>query len=195
MGDTKSECVFEDKKGGVDEYGLSELARQFLGGIFTHIQGMTALTNPTVNSYKRLGAVSTDSGATWAPTRATHGGNDRTHMVRVPDAPHYELRLADMAANSYLLPAAILAAGMNGIEGKADPGPRMKMPCSQIPPGTGKALPGNLLDALRAYEADEKLMVTLGGKFSKAYLALRNQEWQEYCAHLTEWELDTYFDN
>merc|ERR1711953_111756 len=60
-------CVFEDKKRG-DEYGLSEIAQHFLGGMFTHIRGMTAITNPTVNSYKRLGAASTDSGATWAPT-------------------------------------------------------------------------------------------------------------------------------
>jgi glutamine synthetase len=187
-------CVFEDAKGG-DEYGLSSLALNFLGGIIDHVQGMAAITNPTVNSYKRLGAPSTDSGATWAPTRCTHGGNDRTHMVRVPDEPHYELRLADMAANSYLLGAVLLAAGMNGIEAKSDPGPRMKKACSECPPGVGKPIPANMLDALRAFEADTKLMATLGDGFSKAYLVLRHKEWQDYCAHLTEWEVDNYFDS
>jgi len=167
---TGTQPLFENEDGSGDEYGLNELAINFLGGVVEHVQAMAAITNPNVNSYKRLGAGSTDSGATWAPTKCTHGGNDRTHMVRVPDHPHYEFRLADMAANSYLLAAVLLGAGLNGIEAKADPGPRMKIPCSEVPADVGKPIPSNMLDALRAFEADQKLMETLGMDFSKAYL-------------------------
>lgn len=80
-----------------------------------HIEALTAFGNPTVNSFKRIAASHTDSGATWAPSMATHGGNDRTHTIRVPDAPRLELRLGDMAMNPYLYPAAVLAAGLEGI--------------------------------------------------------------------------------
>ena len=95
------------KEAGAGEYEVSQLGWHFLGGIMNHAKGMCALTNPTVNSYKRLNARGTTSGATWSPTAATWAGNNRTALVRVPDERRMELRLADMSANPYLMAAAI----------------------------------------------------------------------------------------
>ena len=106
------------------EVGLSERGKHFLGGIMKHASALAAITNPTVNSYKRINAPRTTSGATWAPNTVTWTGNNRTHMVRVPGPGRFELRLPDGAANPYLLQAVIIAAGLSGVRSKADPGPR-----------------------------------------------------------------------
>ncbi|RUV08514.1 type III glutamate--ammonia ligase, partial [Mesorhizobium sp. M7A.T.Ca.TU.009.01.3.1] len=106
------------------ELGLSAKGRNFLGGIMKHASALAAITNPTVNSYKRINAPRTISGATWAPNTVTWTGNNRTHMVRVPGPGRFELRLPDGAANPYLLQAVIIAAGLDGIRSKADPGKR-----------------------------------------------------------------------
>ncbi|MEO1293083.1 MAG: type III glutamate--ammonia ligase, partial [Pseudomonadota bacterium] len=103
--------LFSDPNG---ELGVSRLGYHFLGGLMTHAAALSAITNPTVNSYKRINAPVTTSGATWSPNTITYGGNNRTHMVRIPDAGRFEFRLADGAANSYLLPAAMMAAGLDG---------------------------------------------------------------------------------
>jgi glutamate---methylamine ligase len=92
--------------------GLSEQGKHFLGGIMKHASALAAITNPTVNSYKRINAPRTMSGATWAPNSVTWTGNNRTHMVRVPGPGRFELRLPDGAANPYLLQAVIIAAGL-----------------------------------------------------------------------------------
>ena len=114
--------VFEDTG---DEMGLSKTAYHFLGGILHNAQALTAVFNPTVNSYKRIDAQVTTSGATWSPNAVTYGGNNRTHMVRIPDKGRFELRLMDGAANPYLLQAGILAAGLDGVESERDPGKRL----------------------------------------------------------------------
>ena len=88
-------------------------------------EALAAITNPTVNSYKRINAPPTLSGATWSPNTITYAGNNRTHMIRIPDAGRFEFRLADGAANPYLLQAALLVAGMDGIRNKRDPGKRL----------------------------------------------------------------------
>src|SRR6185312_7121957 len=110
--------------------------------------------NPTVNSYKRINAPPTLSGATWSPNTVTYGGNNRTHMIRIPDKGRFELRLADGAANPYLLPATILAAGLDGIKSGRDPGKRLDI--NMYTDGHSlegaRRLPLNLLDALRALE-------------------------------------------
>ena len=100
--------VFEDAQG---ELGLSETAYHFIGGVLHSAEALCAITNPTVNSYKRINAPPTLSGATWSPNTATYAGNNRTHMIRIPDAGRFELRLADGAANPYLLQAALLVGG------------------------------------------------------------------------------------
>lgn len=104
-------------------FGLSAKGKTFLGGIMKHASALAAVTNPTVNSYKRINAPRTISGATWAPNTVTWTGNNRTHMVRVPGPGRFELRLPDGAVNPYLLQAIIIAAGLSGVRSKADPGP------------------------------------------------------------------------
>ena len=111
--------LFEDPK---DPMGLSKLGYQFIAGVMHSAEALTAITNPTVNSYKRINAPRTLSGATWAPNTVTYTGNNRTHMIRIPDAGRFELRLGDGAANPYAMQAAVLIAGLDGIENKRDPG-------------------------------------------------------------------------
>ena len=113
--------VFADTTG---ELGLSALGYNFIGGVMQHADALCALPNPTVNSYKRINAPVTVSGATWSPNAVTYAGNNRTHMIRIPAGGRFELRLADGAANPYLLQAGILAAGLDGIAQQARPGDR-----------------------------------------------------------------------
>ncbi|MFD1883431.1 type III glutamate--ammonia ligase [Paracoccus pacificus] len=178
------------------ELGLSEQGRNFLGGIMAHGTGMTAITNPTVNSYKRINAPRTSSGATWAPNSLTWTGNNRTHMVRVPGPGRFELRLPDGAANPYLLQAVIIAAGLDGIRRKLDPGPRsdINMYTDGHLAKDAPKLPLNLLDALRAFEADETLNRALGAEFAAAYLKLKRMEWDSYVSHFSKWEHDHTLD-
>jgi glutamine synthetase len=170
-----------------DAMGLSAEGYHFLGGIMNHAPALAALTNPTVNSYKRINAPPTLSGATWSPSSVTWTGNNRTHMVRVPGAGRFELRLPDGAANPYLLQAAIIAA---------EPGPRRDIDMYQFGHSVTDApkLPLNLLDALRAFEADTQLRAALGEGFSAAYLNLKLQEWSRFAAHFTQWERDNTLD-
>lgn len=172
------------------ELGLSDRGRHFLGGIMKHAEALALITNPTVNSYKRINAPRTTSGATWAPNSVTWTGNNRTHMVRVPGPGRFELRLPDGAANPYLLQAVIIAAGLSGLKSEADPGPRhdIDMYAEGYKVKDAPKLPLNLLDAIRTYDADEELKVAMGEDFSSAYVKLKTQEWNNYCSHLSEWE-------
>jgi glutamine synthetase len=181
---------------GNDEMGLSSRGYHFLGGIMRHASALAAITNPTVNSYKRINAPRTASGATWSPNSVTWTGNNRTHMVRVPGKGRFELRLPDGAANPYLLQAVIIAAGLNGIRTEANPGRRHDIDMYQLGHTVTDApkLPLNLLDALRTYEEDEDLKRTMGLDFSAAYLKLKRQEWNGYASHFTQWERDTTLD-
>ncbi len=185
--------LFHDAKG---ELGLSPMAYHFLGGLMSHAAAMTAITNPTVNSYKRINAPRTVSGATWSPSSITFGGNNRTHMVRIPDEGRAEYRLPDNAANPYLLLASILAAGMHGVDEKMDPGKRLDidMYAEGHTVKNAKKLPLNLLDALRNFEQDKYLQEALGWEVSAGYLKLKHNEWNHYCRHLTQWERDTTLD-
>jgi len=185
--------LFED---GKDPLGLSDTARHFLGGIMKHATAMAALTNPTVNSYKRINAPRTTSGATWAPNSVTWTGNNRTHMVRVPGPGRFELRLADGAVNPYLFQAAIIAAGLDGIRTKADPGKRHDIDMYQDGHKVRGAprLPLNLLDALRAFDRDKVLKQVLGAEFSAAFLKLKMQEWNSFVSHFSNWEREHTLD-
>ena len=178
------------------ELGLSARGRNFLGGIMTHATAMAAITNPTVNSYKRINAPRTLSGATWAPNTVTWTGNNRTHMVRVPGPGRFEFRLADGAANPYLLQAVIIAAGLNGLANNADPGPRydIDMYAEGHTVTDAPRLPLNLLDALRAYEADTVLSEALGTEFSAAFCKLKHKEWNSFVSHFSRWEREHTLD-
>ena len=186
------ENAFEDNG---NPQGLSELGLNFIGGIINSADALAGFLNPTVNSYKRINAPRTTSGATWAPNSATWTGNNRTHMIRVPEGDRFELRLADGAVNPYLMPAAVLAAGLDGIENKRDPGPRMdiNMYTEGHTVGDAKKLPLNLVDALRALDGSTVLRNALGDLVS-AYLKLKQAEWNDFTRHLTQWERDTTLD-
>ena len=178
------------------ELGLSDQGRHYLGGIMRHAEAMAAITNPTVNSYKRINAPRTVSGATWAPNSVTWTGNNRTHMVRVPGPGRFELRLPDGAANPYLLQAAIIAAGLSGLEHAADPGPRhdIDMYAEGHLVKDAPKLPLNLLDAIRAFDADKELKAMLGEDFSASYIKLKGQEWDSFVSHFSRWEREHTLD-
>ena len=191
--ETEEVNKFSDDK---NELGLSDIGLYFLGGIMRHATSLTAITNPTVNSYKRINAPSTSSGATWAPNTATWSGNNRTHMVRVPGPGRFELRLPDGAANPYLLQAAIIAAGIDGVINKIDPGKRLDI--DMYKEGhkveNAKQLSLNLLDALRVFDSNTILKESLGNDFSKAYISLKTAEWNSYASHFSVWERDNTID-
>ena len=178
------------------ELGLSEKGRHFLGVIMKHASAFAAITNPTVNSYKRINAPRTMSGATWAPNSVTWTGNNRTHMVRVPGPGRFELRLADGATNPYLLQAVIIAAGLSGVKSEADPGKRYDIDMyaqGHTVRGAPK-LPLNMLDALRAYDKDKGLKEAMGKEFSEAYLKLKMEEWNSFVSHFSSWEKENTLD-
>jgi glutamine synthetase type III len=178
------------------ELSLSDQGRAFLGGIMKHAPALAAICNPTVNSYKRINAPRTSSGATWAPNTVTWTGNNRTHMVRVPGPGRFELRLPDGAANPYLLQAVIIAAGLDGVRTNADPGPRHDIDMYQMGHTVKGApkLPLNLLDALRDFNKDTTLKAMLGQEFSTAYVNLKRKEWDSYAAHFSRWEHENTLD-
>ncbi|BAS54988.1 glutamine synthetase [Leptolyngbya boryana NIES-2135] len=187
------ENLFYDPQG---ELGLSQLGYQFIAGVLNSAEALCAITNPTINSYKRINAPATLSGATWSPNTVSYSGNNRTHTIRIPDAGRFECRLPDGSANPYLLPAALIAAGLDGINQKLDPGVRRdnNSYTDPLPAGEAKTLPANLLDALRCLEKSEVIGKSLGKSFTSAYLKLKYQEWQQANASITPWELDNTLD-
>ena len=183
-------------EGPTGEVGLSERGMNFLGGIMKHASALAAITNPTVNSYKRINAPRTMSGATWAPNTVTWTGNNRTHMVRVPGPGRFELRLPDGAVNPYLLQAVIIAAGLSGIHSKANPGKRwdIDMYAEGHKVTDAPKLPLNMLDALREYDKDIELKAMMGEEFSSAYMKMKHQEWNSFVSHFSHWEKEHTLD-
>ena len=185
--------LFLDTK---DEMGLSKLAYNFLAGIMHSAEALCAVFNPTINSYKRLAAQTTTSGATWSPNAVTYSGNNRTHMIRIPDAGRFEFRLMDGSANPYLMQAGILLAGLDGIKNKRDPGKRLDI--NMYTDGAKirrvKRLPSTLLDALRLMEKNAVLNEGFGKEIVQSYLALKMQQWHAYTSHLSEWEREQTLD-
>lgn len=168
--------------------GLSPTAYAFIGGILEHAGGLQGVLAPTVNSYKRTGAISTSSGATWSPRRPTYGGNDRTHYLRVPDANRVELRGGDGSANPYLASAVTIAAGLDGIRRGTDPGE----------PGGGICpddLPMTLLHAMDALAQDAVVtgaLDSVGPGVADYFTALKRDEFFEWHSTVTPWEVDSY---
>ena len=196
-GDAATTNIFAgDGTGQTGEVGLSEKGKYFLGGIIKHASALAAITNPTVNSYKRLNAPRTASGATWAPNTVTWTGNNRTHMVRVPGPGRFEFRLPDGAVNPYLLQAVIIAAGLSGIASKADPGKRhdIDMYAEGHSVMDAPKLPLNMLDAMRAFDQDAGLKAAMGEEFAVAYLKLKTQEWNDFSNHFSVWEKTNTLD-
>ena len=194
--DGKTNAFAGDGGGQIGEVGLSAQGGHFLGGIMRHAEALAAITNPTVNSYKRINAPRTMSGATWAPNTVTWTGNNRTHMVRVPGPGRFELRLPDGAANPYLLQAVIIAAGLSGIRAKADPGKRwdIDMYAEGHMVTDAPRLPLNMLDAIRAFDSDTELKAMLGNDFSDSYIKMKHQEWTSFVSHFSAWEKENTLD-
>jgi len=182
-------------------FGLSELAYHFLGGLLKHARAYIAVTAPTVNSYKRLIVGAPASGATWAPVYVTYGGSNRTQMIRIPGPGRLEDRTIDGAANPYLAATVILAAGLDGIENKLDPGePNLgnmyETPEDELQRRGIELLPANLLDATRNLAQDDVLREALGRAIDEDYVdyfvRVKQAEFREYHEQVTDWELKRY---
>ncbi len=145
---------------------------------------MSLILNPTVNSYRRLNANTTDSGATWISSNVSWGGNDRTKLIRIPDKGRFELRQPDGSANPYLLQAVVLAAGYIGL--------RDQLRIEDLNDST--LLPKNLGEAIDAFENETDLQNLMGIDFSSALLNIKKSEWSEYLNAYSEWEAEFYND-
>jgi glutamine synthetase len=196
-GDTE---LFADESDGRG-LGLSPLGYSFIGGLLEHAQAMTAITCPTVNSYKRLASPAPDSGAAWSPVFATYGGNDRTHMLRVPDPGRVEDRCIDGSANPYLALSAIIAAGLDGISRQVNPGDPcelnlLKVSEQEVAEKGLVSMPMTLWHAVEHLEADEVLREGLGktpeGDYVDYFVATKRAEVRSSHAEVTPWELERY---
>lgn len=188
------ENLFLDKD---DPLGLSQTARWFLGGVLHHAAGLAAIVAPTVNSYKRLVRRATRSGATWAPVYITYGASNRTQMIRIPGPGRIEVRVVDGAANPYLAPAALLAAGLDGIDQRMDPGPPNNTNLYEasdeyLADQKIGFLPATLAEALDEFSDDRILREALGEEYAAYYLAVKREEWRAYHQSVSAWETDRY---
>jgi glutamine synthetase len=197
LGSAKQKNAFHDDsdKSGM---GLSELAYQFLAGVLEHARAVCAVAAPTVNSYKRLVVGRALSGATWAPAYIAYGDNNRTACVRVPYG-RLEIRLPDAGCNPYLVSAALIAAGLDGIDRKLDPGPPQNINLYQLSPeelaAKGiKLLPQSLHEAIEALEADAVVRDGLGPDLAREFMRLKRMEWTEYSRHVSDWESRRYLE-
>jgi len=190
---TDGKNVFADS---ADEMGLSNLAYEFLGGVLAHGRGLSALCSPTINSYRRLGATMTTSGSTWSPRYISYGGNNRTHMIRIPEGGRFECRSIDGSANLYLALAGILGAGLEGMEKHLKAGKRLdeNMFVRGLEFPDLQMLPTSLLEALQCLEQDSLLMHTLGEQGAKTFLEFKYQEWNTHNAEVTDWERSQYIN-
>jgi glutamine synthetase len=182
--------------------GLSELGYRFLGGVMSHARALTAVVAPTVNDYKRLSVgeflTGATSGFTWTPAFVSYGDNNRTHMFRVPEPGRFESRLVSGAVNPYLGLAAFVAAGLDGIRRKLDPGEpnigtNMYATSLEEMRRKGTALiPQSLPEALTALEDDHVIQEALGPELLPEFLKVKRQEWVKYHNTVSEWEIERY---
>ena len=181
--------------------GLSETAYHFIGGLKAHARAYSAITAPTVNSYKRLKLGSTSSGATWSPVWISYGYNNRTQMLRIPGPGRIEDRTIDGSCNPYLAATAVLAAGLDGIERKLDPGePNTEnlyaAPIDELRSRGLETLPATLVEAIGELEGDDVLRAALGrGRDEDVVdwiVGIKRDEWHRYHEQVTDWEVREY---
>lgn len=182
--------------------GLSTLAYQFLAGVMAHARALTAIVAPTVNDYKRLSVgeflTGVTSGFTWTPAFISYGDNNRTQMFRVPEPGRFECRLVSGAVNPYLGMAGFIAAGLDGIHRKLDPGePNVGRNMYTVKPEEVKRngiglVPQSLPEALAAFEDDPIIQEALGPALAAEFLKVKRQEWVRYHATISPWEIDRY---
>jgi glutamine synthetase len=188
---------------GRDRYGLglSRLGYQFAAGVLDHARALSAIVCPTVNSYKRMGVGPPSSGATWAPAYVAYGGNNRTQLMRVPEGGRIELRAVDGSANPYLAFAAVLAAGLDGIDRGLDPGrPNddnlYAVEAAAIAARGITAMPPTLLHAVEALVEDDVLRAAFGNTGTEDYVdyfaGVKAEEFRAWHSQVTDWEVDRY---
>ncbi len=187
-----------------DRLGLSKLAYNFLGGIIKNATSLAAFFNPTINSYRRINAPPTKSGASWSPSSISYTGNNRTHMIRVPDPGRFELRLMDGSSNPYLLQAGVMAAGLDGINNKTDPGEPLF--CNMYTDHKNypnlERLPNELEESLENLENSKVLREAFGEKVISSYIKLKKQEIESFDneerfdkrSPITSWERNNSLD-
>jgi len=180
-----------------DSLGLSQEAYFFIGGIMKHIKGMSAITNPLVNSYKRLVP------GYEAPTYIAWSAKNRSPLIRIPattgDFTRIELRSPDPTANPYFAIAACLTAGLDGIKNKINPPESVDLNIFEMTEQEKKehnidSLPKNLNEAIEELEKDELMMSVLGEHVAVRYVEAKKKEWQTYCAQVSEWEIKEYLN-
>ncbi len=186
------ENAFYDKNA---TYQISETGLNYIGGFLEHARGFCAITNPLVNSYKRLVP------GYEAPTHIAWSERNRSPLVRVPDrrgeGTRAELRMPDPSCNPYLALAVTLAAGLDGITRKLDPGPSINKNIYTMSQRERsrlkiKSLPANLNEAVDAMEKDSLMAKSLGNHIAKNYARAKRQEWADYIAQVHQWEVDNY---
>ena len=187
-----------------DELGLSKMAYNFLGGVIKNASSLSAFFNPTINSYRRINAPPTKSGATWSPSSISYTGNNRTHMIRIPDPGRFELRLMDGSVNPYLLQASVLAAGLDGLKNKINPGKPLN--CNMYEDHTKypdlPKLPNELHQSLDMLKDNKDMNEAFGKNVVNSYIKLRNSEINEFnkkenfdkTKTITRWERDNTLD-
>ncbi len=195
--------VFKDDRNAFadpdDEHGLSQTARYFMGGILEHARSMCAITNPTINSYRRLvlGAE--------APVYVAWSVMNRSALIRVPDhtedplTVNCEPRHTDTSANPYLAYAILVRAGLEGIKKKLDPGDPVNENIYKLSPERRrqmgiKSLPTSLGNAIELMETDDLTRRVLGTRSYDRFLEQKKKEWKDYCAYVSPWEHYRYFD-
>ncbi len=187
-----------------DKLGLSKMAYNFLGGVIKNASSLSAFFNPTINSYRRINAPPTKSGASWSPSSISYTGNNRTHMIRIPDPGRFELRLMDGSANPYLLQASVLAAGLYGLKNKVDPGEPLD--CNMYEdhakyPDLPK-LPDELTQSLNLLQNSKEMNDAFGKETINSYIKLRKSEINEFdnkenfdkSKPVTQWERQNTLD-
>ena len=187
-----------------DKLGLSKMAYNFLGGVIKNASSLSAFFNPTINSYRRINAPPTKSGASWSPSSISYTGNNRTHMIRIPDPGRFELRLMDGSANPYLLQASVLAAGLYGLKNKVDPGEPLD--CNMYEdhakyPDLPK-LPDKLTQSLNLLQNNKEMNEAFGKETINSYIKLRKSEIEEFdnkenfdkSKPVTQWERQNTLD-
>ena len=187
-----------------DRYGLSKIAYNFLGGVMKHAESLSAFFNPTINSYRRINAPPTKSGASWSPSSISYSGNNRTHMIRIPDPGRFELRLMDGSANPYLLQAGVIASGLFGMNNRSDPGKILN--CNMYTDYENypelSRLPDQLEDSLEKLNDNKEINEIFGEDVIKSYIKLKNQEIDSFNLDedfdknksVTEWEKKNTLD-
>ncbi len=187
-----------------DRLGLSKTAYNFLGGIMKLAQPLAAFFNPTVNSYRRINAPPTKSGASWSPSSISYSGNNRTHMIRVPDPGRFELRLMDGSSNPYLLQAGVIAAGLDGLNNRTDPGEPLT--CNMYTDYKNyshlKKLPDEIEESIKELEDNKELKEAFGEDVINSYIKLKKEELDEFNRQesfnkkdpITEWERKNTLD-